>query len=654
MKKIALIIVGILVIASFSSAYNISIWKKDVMCRSIVVAAPAVGQTKNGYFGVITQINVTIMDGSGHVYFAASPLTQIDMQGSAKLAVDVACALTGKDESKYDFLFYVKSDSPIVGGPSAGATMTVAAIALLENISLNNSIAMTGMINPDGSIGPVGGILEKGEAVAKAGKKLFLIPKGQMVEYETEYRQEGGWIISQQVPVNVSQKLYDEYGLVVKEVEDINQAFYYFTGYKFNESKSSKPITTFDYRNAMMPLALNLSADSNESYQKAKEMYDNANIPIGSWLFSPRGQIGNYLNDAKKYLRDGNTALSNGFYYYSISKSFQSMINSRFVRYACMFYKNGSIYDGIYNNATNYVNNAYYFAKELKINGLISLQCVGAAQSRAIEAVNLLNNSLSEWHSYMRYGNDAKALQALYDMAYSMERAKTVFWWVNLSKKFDDNYKINNTLVNELARKYYDYAKQIFAYAQTLVRETGSQQNYINNANDLLNKASSQLDNFPGASLFNSLESIANSNLAIESIGGLTEDKVNRSSQMASYSISRVRDEGIEPILAVSYYEFGNSLKNMQDAVVYYKYAYMIANMLRISKGFNESKPVYIGNENINNNGSGGSSNFYSYVFIIFSLVIGIAIGYVIKDGKNKEKNEEWHEEENEGYYQMK
>ena len=653
MKKIVLIIVGILIVASLSSAYNVSNWKKDVACRSIVVAAPAVGQTKNGYFGVITHINVTMMNGSGHVYFAASPLTQIDMQGSAKLAVDVACALTGKDENKYDFLFYVKSDSPIVGGPSAGATMTVAAIALLENLSLNNSIAMTGMINPDGSIGPVGGILEKGEAVAKAGKKLFLIPKGQMIEYETEYKQEGGWIISQRVPVNVSQKLHDEYGLTVKEVEDINQAFYYFTGYKFNESKSSKPITTFDYRNIMMPLALNLSADANESYIKAKEIYDNTNIPIGSWFFSPRGRIGNYLNDAEKALRDGNTAFSNGFYYYSISKFFQSMINSRFVRYACMFYKNGSLYDSLYNNATNYVNNAYYFARKLEMNGLISLQCVGAAQSRAVEAVNLLNNSLNEWHSYIRYGNDEKALQALYDLAYGEERAKTVFWWANLSKKFEDSYKINDTLINGLARKYYDYAKQIFAYAQTLVKETGSQQSYINNANDLLDKASNEIENFPAASLFNSLESIANSNLAIESIGGLTEDKVNRSSQMASYSISKARDEGIEPILAVSYYEFGNSLKNMGDAIIYYKYAYMIANMLRLSKGFNESKPEYIGNEN--DNGNAVSSNFYNYIFIILSFIIGIAIGYAVKGrkGRKKEEEEEWHKEEREeDYYQ--
>ncbi len=637
MKRMAIIFAALFIIlSSFANAYTINEWSRNVEYRSIVVAAPAVGETKSGYFGVITHINVTMMNGSGNVYFSASPLTQIDMQGSAKLAVDVACAVAGIDESKYDFLFYVHSDSPIVGGPSAGATMTVATLALIENIKLNDSVAMTGMINPDGSIGPVGGILEKGEAVAKAGKKLFLIPKGQMIEYETRYVNQGGWIIAQNVPVNVSEELYKKYGLIVKEVNDINQAFYYFTGYKFNETLSGNEITTSDYRSVMKPLAENIIEKANSSYEKANDDFSKTNIPIGSIFYSPRGQVKNYLEQSEKDLEMAKTAYQNGFYYYSISKAFQSMINSRFVSYACLFYSNNFNFDETYSNISRRVNEAYSFARQLKINGVITLQCAGAAQIRALDAVNMLNESLNEWHAYMKYGYDSKALSALYDAAYSMERAGTVYWWANLSRDFNESYKINDSWLVSVASKYYDYANQIYAYANTLVSETGSQQNYINNAKDMLNKAAKYMDDFPAASFFASLQSIANSNLAIEAIGGLTEDKVNRSSEMASYAVESARKEGIEPIMAVMYYEFGKSLydiyneykgnSNLENAVIYYKYAYMIANVLKLSKGMDVNKPVYAGSytymEKKNN------ENGLLLPLMLVSFLGGVATGY--------------------------
>lgn len=673
MKKITIIFIGLFVIsASLANAYNINEWSKNVNYRSIVVAAPAVGETKNGYFGVITHINVTMMNGSGNVYFSASPLTQIDMQGSAKLAVDVACALAGVDESKYDFLFYVHSDSPIVGGPSAGATMTVATLALIENMKLNDSVAMTGMINPDGSIGPVGGILEKGEAVAKAGKKLFLIPKGQMIEYETKYVRQGGWIIARNVPVNVSEELYQKYGLIVKEVDDINQAFYYFTGYKFNESLSGNEITTSDYRDVMKPLAESIISTANTSYEKASNDYNNANIPLGSIFYSPRAQIKNYLEESENDLEMAKMAYQNDFYYYSISKAFQSMINSRFVSYSCSFYNKNFDYDKVYDNISKKVNDAYDFARSMKINGAITLQCAGAAQIRALDAVNMLNNSLNEWHAYMRYGYDSKALSALYDAAYSMERAKTVYWWANLSKEFNESYKINESWLTAVASKYYDYASQIYAYANTLVSETGSQQDYIKNAKDMLDKAAKYLDDFPAASFFSSLQSIANSNLAIEAIGGLTTDKVNRSSEMASYAVESARKDGIEPIMAVMYYEFGKSLydiynehkgsDNLENAVIYYKYAYMIANVLKLSKGMDTKKPVYVGEYSYT--GRESNENGLLIPLMIISFLGGIATGYAIyfaigqrsRDENMEEMeiesiNEDDEEEEDQSYF---
>ena len=67
--------------------------------RNVTVYAPAVAETEDGYIGVISTITVTIQNkGSGRVFVDTLPLAQIDMQGSARLAVKVASALVENDK----------------------------------------------------------------------------------------------------------------------------------------------------------------------------------------------------------------------------------------------------------------------------------------------------------------------------------------------------------------------------------------------------------------------------------------------------------------------------------------------------------------------------------------------------------------------------
>ena len=74
--------------------------KIDIMYRNVTVYAPAVAETDDGYVGVISTITVTIQSkGSGRVFVDTLPLTQIDMQGSARLSVKVASALVKNDNS---------------------------------------------------------------------------------------------------------------------------------------------------------------------------------------------------------------------------------------------------------------------------------------------------------------------------------------------------------------------------------------------------------------------------------------------------------------------------------------------------------------------------------------------------------------------------
>ena len=209
------------------------------------IYAPAVSQVGGRYVGALVNISLIVTEGSGNVYVSTSPLTEIDMQATAQIAARTACNLLGLNFSKYNFLYMVRADSIIVGGPSAGAVMTILTYSVLSGKPINRSVMMTGTINPDGSVGQVGGVKEKMEAAIGGGAKLFLVPPGQSVvtTYTYSYKKIGPftvrYITSQKV--NLTKLAREKYGAVVKEVGDIREALSYFLGVKFPEKEPVKP-----------------------------------------------------------------------------------------------------------------------------------------------------------------------------------------------------------------------------------------------------------------------------------------------------------------------------------------------------------------------------------------------------------------------------
>jgi uncharacterized protein len=124
----------------------------DLSYRNVTVYAPAVAETINGYIGVISTVTVTIQNnGSGRVFVDTLPLAEIDMQGSARLAVKVASAIVSGDRNRdvdptvYDYFFVIRTESPIIGGPSAGGILCTAVVSLLEDWDLDEKTVMTGI-----------------------------------------------------------------------------------------------------------------------------------------------------------------------------------------------------------------------------------------------------------------------------------------------------------------------------------------------------------------------------------------------------------------------------------------------------------------------------------------------------------------------------
>lgn len=144
---------------------------------SALINIVAVTQDGNG---AVSQAQVEVIPGDGKVLFSLNPFLETDTQDSVQTAAQVAQTFTGQNITNKDIIYSVENtQAQLVGGPSAGAAMTVATIAALEGKTVREDAAISGTINSDGTIGDVGGLMEKATAAAQKGYSLFVVPQGQ-------------------------------------------------------------------------------------------------------------------------------------------------------------------------------------------------------------------------------------------------------------------------------------------------------------------------------------------------------------------------------------------------------------------------------------------------------------------------------------------
>jgi len=135
--------------------------------------------------GLVIPFDVKLTNGTGLV---SVNIRNVDLlsgtQDSIRVAVAVAEMQTRTDLSNKDVTVSFVNELPEIvslDGPSAGAVITTAIIAAIQNKTIDSKILATGSINADGSIGPVGGVAEKVSAAASFGAKTFIVPYGQAI-----------------------------------------------------------------------------------------------------------------------------------------------------------------------------------------------------------------------------------------------------------------------------------------------------------------------------------------------------------------------------------------------------------------------------------------------------------------------------------------
>ncbi len=198
----------------------------------IMMGVPAVDDRGNGVLGKLT---TSVKPGSGQVLVDVKDLITLgDTQRSARRAVEAAAAYAKKDPDNIDVIFGIEVNATSIEGTSAGASMAVSIVMNLNNQAPRADVMMTGTIDETGKIGRVGSVSEKAKAAKAGGAAIFLVPRGQSTDSQTEKTRQcrsiGNTqhcrIVYETEQVSIAEKL----NMTVIEVDTLGDAIKYFVG----------------------------------------------------------------------------------------------------------------------------------------------------------------------------------------------------------------------------------------------------------------------------------------------------------------------------------------------------------------------------------------------------------------------------------------
>jgi uncharacterized protein len=513
--------------------------------EGVTVPLVADSSTPDGEQGILLFARVIATNGTGHVFVDTSPYTQVDLQGSARLAAMVASDVLGIDQRSYDFYYIIDISSPIIGGPSAGAALTMATIAAINNWTLDPGVVMTGMINPDESIGPVGGIPYKLEAAAARNYTLFLVPEGTV-------------IISKNVEETIDVlKLGKDLNVTVKEVSTIQEVVKIFTGHELVKPAFNGTVLTSGYIDLLEPLATNLKKEASDMYKETEGLTSQ----------SP------YLVQAKGIISRADKMYDDQKYYAATSLYFNSMINIRTARWI-YGYSNEADKEKYMSELIGRVENQINLSESeldiFKSGGVDDVGAVGAAESR-------ITSSKIKLDEAMKLNNTDEKINAL---AFSHERARTARWWLTLSTP--TGKVVPEDILKDRAGWYLSQAQSISTYMQELLSQSSVHPVIISGSSDDLIHAQKEMKSeYYSGAIFDSLQGSVKSSTLIGFMGMLdAQKKLEQSAGGAKLAINEARLAGIEPTLAVSAYEYAETMQDPYEKINQYAYAKMVAKTL--------------------------------------------------------------------------
>jgi uncharacterized protein len=512
----------------------------------------AVEESASGSRGSIADLYLKTTEGNGQVFTATYPLTEMDTQISARLAKEIACRYA-KDNCNRDFMYTIKSNSSIVGGPSGGAALTIITVSELLNQDIDESIAITGTINTGGIIGPVGGIKEKIKAAADLGLKTVLIPKGTRF-FEAE---EKGNItlgnktinVTISVPFNTSNatdliEYGNSLGINVYEVGTIDEAYHYFINKEYVE-KISVPNIDTRYKDTMKLLS---------------EMLCNRSRTL------KEGLSGKLYQEGINYTEKADESIAKQEYYSAASYCFGA--NTRFLQ---LTYENLS-YVEIQQKAYE-LNKRENRMKVPDYASINDLQIFMIVKERLFETNNIIekiNKTLEKAKTNYSLLNGARE-----NLALANERLASVDAWAQFYDG-EQNFAFSKSEMKDACIKKLAEAEERYQYVKIyfpdLLRETLS---------ELVQAKRDMVDEQYELCLFKSAKAKADADALLSAMGVTSEYMGQMIDEKLKVVGQILNEQKAFPIVAYSYYEYANNLRHddVYSSLLYTEYALELADL---------------------------------------------------------------------------
>ncbi|MGB9748754.1 MAG: S16 family serine protease [Candidatus Woesearchaeota archaeon] len=569
----------------------------------------AVSEENGTLKGSVADLYVEVKPGSGHVFMETFPLTKLDTQISTRFAKNIACSELNIDCSKYDFFYVIRANAPIVGGPSASGAIAALTYIELAGLRIKENISMTGTINSGALIGPVGGLKEKISAAKNFGIKTVLIPDIEIYSSDEEDLENVIINISEQNVSIVEKEIIEQVlnqtnktkiqnsnesikqgekamekedliafgrdiGVEVIPISELSDAIYYLTGK--NVSKGyNKELNTTEYDKIMKIV-------SEKLCNRTEELLKQINLSV-------LGKINqSLLNYSKKTLNETMNLMNN---------SVQESRNNR-------FYSSASFCFGANVKASTILllqeNKLESAAKLLSY----SIDYYNNMLRKNFETINelqtylIINERLYEAREHLHEGFKAleenNTIKAAENIAFANERLKSSDYWQEFMKMEGKKYEIDIQKLRDSCLSKIGEAQELEQYVNLIFPLT------IKNIENKIKDAESEsaLGNYEEC-LYRASEAKAELNLILSNYGikdNDTKKLLEKKLIAAERSISAQIEKDVIPIMAYSYYEYANSLKetDIYSSLLYAEYAIELSSMDVYFQAKNSSKNASI------------------------------------------------------------
>ncbi|MBR9699310.1 hypothetical protein GOV09_02550 [Candidatus Woesearchaeota archaeon] len=540
----------------------------------------AVRQIDGGLEGSSAELFLEIKEGTGRVFVDTFPLSELDTQISIRFAKEIACDFLDEDCDDKDFIYTIRADTPIIGGPSAGAAATMLTVAVLTDSSYREDVGLTGTINSGGLIGFVGGVKEKIEASADTGLKTVLIPQGENTKINK----------SDNNSIDIIE-FGEGLGVEVIEVIDLNDALRIFTGKEFRQDDEEIEISS-SYKDTMKGLAVSLCERNSDLKKRVKPPENDSTY-----------------DSAVNLSQKGDEAFKEEQYYAAASYCFGSN-----VRFNEVFLEERNFstkeYRQLILELGEKIDEFERFIESKEIKTITDLESFMVVKERLEEARRLINVS------------DNASIAPIY--AFANERLRSAYSWAEFFNNEGRELELDEESLRASCRQRISEAEERLQYAALNIPLN------LNGPRADLKRAYEDFNNDEYAlCLFRASKAKAEANIVLNSIGvssdfipTIVDTKLN----VAARVIVDAGKKDIFPVLGYSYFEYANNLKESDrfSALLYAEYALELSNL---DIYFKEKERRVLPDIDTD-----------KMVLVVIGIVIGIVIGLFIQKPKRPKK----------------